>query len=122
MTAFYADRPMGVFRLNTTVQDPELKDYEDLCSIPDLAAGMLAEVATRLSTEASWEDRLRRVLPNGLPYKADIIADWFWDQTTMLRKTLISIDVEGKQYGVRKIWMQDGGGDASLNAATSPAG
>ncbi len=106
MAAFYACRPMGVYRLNTTAQDPEFKDFEDLCAIPDLAAGMLSEVATRLCTEAIWEDKFRRVLPNALPPKADIIADWFWDHTTTLRKTLISIDIEGTQYGVRKIWMQ----------------
>lgn len=105
MVSFYADRPMGVFRLNTTAQDPELKDYEDLCAIPDLAAGMLSEVATRLSREAVWENKFRRVLPSVLPLKADIIADWFWDHATILRKTFISIDLEGEQYRVRKIWM-----------------
>ncbi len=120
MTAFYADRPMGVFRLNTTAQDPEIKDYEDLCAIPDLAAGMLSDVATRLSREVIWEDKFRRVLPNALPLKAEIIADWFWDQTTTLRKTLITIDMEGSQYGVRKIWMQEDNGIAEINAVTSP--
>ena len=105
MTSFYANRPMGTFRLNTTAQDPEHKDYEDLCAIPDLAAGMLSEVASRLSRETVWEDKLRRVLGTALPQKTDIIADWFWDQTTILRKTLISIDLERDRYGVRKVWM-----------------
>lgn len=105
MSSFYATRPMGTFRLNTTAQDPETKDYEDICAIPDLAAGMLSEVATRLSRDASWEDKFRRVLSAALPRKTAIIADWFWDQTTMLRKTLISIDLEGNRYGVRKVWM-----------------
>jgi hypothetical protein len=107
MASFYDPRPKGIFRLNTTAQDPELKDYEDLCAIPDLAAGMLSEVATRLSKDAVWEDKFRRVLGGALPLKAAIIADWFWDSATMLRKTLITIDLEGDRYGVRKVWMMD---------------
>ena len=105
MTSFYISHSMGVFRLNTTGQDPDLTDYEDLCSIPDLAAGMLSEVSTRLSREAVWEEKLRRVLTAPMPLKTDIIADWFWDEQMTLRKTLITVDVEGTQYGVRKVWM-----------------
>lgn len=109
MSALYISHPMGAFRLNTTGQDPERTDYEDICSIPDLAAGMLSEVATRLSKDVLWEDGLRRALRSPLPPKADILADWFWDDQMILRKTLISIDMIRSQYGVRKIWMQDGG-------------
>jgi hypothetical protein len=105
MTSFYISHAMGIFRLNTTGQDPELTDYEDLCSIPDLAAGMLAEVSTRLSREAVWEEKLRRVLTSPMAPKTGIIADWFWDEQMTLRKTLITIDVEGTRYGVRKVWM-----------------
>lgn len=105
MASFYVSHPMGIFRLNTTGQDPELTDYEDLCSIPDLAAGMLSEVSTRLTREAAWEEKLRRVLTTPMPLKTDIIADWFWDEQMTLRKTLITIDMEGAQYGVRKVWM-----------------
>lgn len=115
MTSFYISHPMGTFRLNTTSQDPELTDYEDLCSIPDLAAGMLSEVSTRLSREAVWEDKLRRVLGAPMPLKANIIADWFWDEQMTLRKTLITVDVEGTQYGVRKIWMLGSGSSGSLS-------
>jgi hypothetical protein len=105
MLSIYSSRQMGILRLNTTGQDPKTNDYEDLCAIPDLAAGMLAEVSTRLSTDAVWEDKFKRVLSNDLQYKAEIIADWFWDQTTLLRKTLISIDLDGGRYGVHKVWM-----------------
>jgi hypothetical protein len=60
MSSFYLSHPMGIFRLNTTGQDPDQTDYEDLCSIPDLASGMLSEVATRLSKDTFWEDGARR--------------------------------------------------------------
>ncbi|OAN61546.1 hypothetical protein A7X12_23380 [Sphingomonas sp. TDK1] len=119
-SSFYSPFPMGVYRLNTTGQDPAFRDYEDLCAIPDLAAGMLSEISTRLSKVAVWEDRMRRVLDGGLPTKTEIIADWFWDVNMPLRKSLISIDVEGERYGVRKIWMVEAQEDTAPGE-TSPS-
>jgi hypothetical protein len=103
-SSLYLSYPMGTFRFNTTEQDPDLHAYEDLCAIPDLAAGMLSEISTKLAKEGNWENRMRQLHSN-LPLKADVIADWFWDDQMPLRKTLITIDVEGEQYGVRKVWM-----------------
>lgn len=103
-SSFYLSHPMRTFRLNTTGQDPGLRDFEDLCAIPDLAAGMLSEISTRLAREGSWENRMRQ-LNSTLPLKAEVIADWFWDGEMPLRKTLITIDVEGTQYAVRKVSM-----------------
>jgi hypothetical protein len=103
MSAFYLPHPMGTFRLNTTGQDPEEHDYEDICSIPDLAAGMLSEISTRLSREGTWQNRMRK-LHSDLPIKADVIADWFWDSAMRLRKTMITIDIEGARYAVRRVW------------------
>lgn len=105
MSSLYFSHPMGVFRLNTTGQDPSDREYEDLCAIPDLAAGMLSEISTRLTKDGVWEDKLKRVLDVALPFKTDLIADWFWDEGMRLRKTLVSIDVEGARFGVRKVWM-----------------
>jgi len=100
-SSFYIDHPMGIFRLNTTGQDRDARDFEDLCAIPDLAAGMLSDVSSRLSSR-NLEDGLLR-LKSELPLKAEIIADWFWDNRMPLRKTLISMDVQGPKFGVRKV-------------------
>lgn len=102
-SSFYVDHPMGVFRLNTTGQDVDARDFEDMCAIPDLAAGMLSDVSTRLSGR-KWEDRPLK-LASDLPPKAEVIADWFWDSAMALRKTLISIDVHGTGFVVRKVSM-----------------
>jgi len=121
MTSLYLSHPMSVLRFNTTGQDPEHTDYEDLCAIPDLAAGMLSEISTQLSNEATWEDKLRRVLRSPLPVKTDIIADWFWDERMMLRKTFVSIDIMGSQYSVRKICKLDekqSAGDSAYDTTT----
>lgn len=106
MCSFYFQHPMGVFRLNTTGQDLEDRDFEDICAIPDLAAGMLSEVSTRLAQAGSWEGRMHKVLDGELPFKAELIADWFWDTEMSLRKTLITIDLEGARFAVRKVSMQ----------------
>ena len=102
----YLQHAMGTFALNITSQDKDGKDFEDLCSVPDLAAGMLSEVATQLSAEGTWEDRIRRVIETEMPTKARLLADWFWDEDMRLRKTLITLDVVGDQYGVRKVWLE----------------
>jgi len=114
MSSFYVPHPMGVFRLNTTGQDSEATDYEDVCAIPDLAAGMLSEIATRVAADMPLEDGVLFAMESGMPTKAEIIADWFWDDRMSLRKTLISIDVRGSQYAVRKVHManQYGGSPA----------
>jgi hypothetical protein len=108
VSSFYVSHPMGVFALNTTGQDPEAPDYEDLCAIPDLTAGMLSEIASRLSRVGSWQNRLPKILATELPIKTDVIADWFWDTDMPLRKTFITIEMEGSRFSVRQIWqLQD---------------
>jgi len=104
VSSFYVPHPMGVFALNTTGQDPKARDFEDLCSVPVLAAGMLSDIASRLSKEGSWEDKMRKTIENQLPIKTDVIADWFWDTDMRLQKTLITIDMEGARFSVRQVW------------------
>lgn len=79
--------------------------YEDLCAIPDLAAGMLSSISTCLVKGSIQLDRLKRVVESELQPKVEVIADWFWDTETLLRKTFISIDTDGPQFGVTKISM-----------------
>ena len=104
LSSLYAPHPMGVFALNTTGQDSDSRDYEDLCAIPDLAAGMLSEIAMRLSRDGRWEESMQKTLDGELPAKAEIIGDWFWDTDMRLRKTLINIDLEGTEFSVRQVW------------------
>jgi hypothetical protein len=102
LTSLYVPYPMGTLRLNTTGQDPTLFDFEDVCAIPDLAAGMLSETVSWLSKE-SWDDRRHKVLNSELPDKANVILEWFFDPAMRLRKTLIALDVEGSRFSVRKV-------------------
>ncbi|WFR99608.1 hypothetical protein [Rhizobium tumorigenes] len=105
ISSFYLSHPMGIFRLNTTGQYPKVGGYEDVCAIPDLAAGMLSEISTQLNKGGRWEETIRRDIGANIPIKAGIIANWFWDEDMMLRKTFISIDTENSNFSVRKISM-----------------
>jgi len=105
-TSLYISYPMGIFALNTTSQDSKSRDFEDLCAIPDLAAGMLSDVSQRFPKDVSWEVAVQKTLNSELPIKAEILADWFWDDSMPLRKTLITIDVEDTKFSVRKVWQQ----------------
>jgi hypothetical protein len=106
-SGFYLPGPQGVFRLNTTSQDEDGTNFEDLCAIPDLAAGMLSEIFTRLYQAGPWKDRMEKAIHGELPYKASLLADWFWDSEMRLRKTLISFDVMEEQWSVRRVTMRD---------------
>lgn len=102
MGSFYLSHPMGEFRLNPTAQYGGASDFEDICAIPDLAAGMLAEISIRLSKTGNWTAPMRKLV-GALPQKADVISNWFWDSDMRLRKSFISVDVDGAHYGVRRV-------------------
>jgi hypothetical protein len=106
VSGFYCNFPLETLSLVTTGQDPERTEFEDLCAIPDLAAGMLSEVAAGLRHAKSWEDGMRKVVESEFTPKGDLVANWFWDEDMYLRKTLITIDVEDAHFRVRKVWMQ----------------
>lgn len=106
LSSLYLDQPMGIFALNTTAQDSDHRYFEDLCSIADLAAGLLSDVRAGLAPEASWEVNEVRLLEPDLPIKAQILLNWFADRQMRLRKTLISIDYLGAQSMVRELWTE----------------
>ena len=103
MASLYTPGRSGLLRLNTTNQDPGALDFEDLCAIPDLAAGMLSETSSCLAEGGVWENGAQRELQSDLSAKADHIANWFWDDDMPLRKTLISVDMLGEQFAVRRV-------------------
>lgn len=102
MMGFYLRHPMGDIRLHTTGQDPGMLQFEDLCSIPDLAAGMLSDVSAQMARQGRSDGDHSRLVNTRLQLKADVLADWFWDRSTRLRKTMIAIDtVDAEQSIVR---------------------
>ena len=72
----YVPHRLGEFMVNTVAVDPEGRSFEDFVAIPDLAAGMLAEVLSGTTTDEPSHNR--RLRTKELSEKSEIIADWFW--------------------------------------------
>lgn len=104
LASMYLGQPMGVFALNTTAQDSTRREFEDLCSIADLAAGALSDARTGLGLDANWALDDLKLSTADLSPKAQCLLEWLADGDMRLRKTLISIDLRGEQYTVREIW------------------
>lgn len=103
MMGYFLRYPMGDIRLHTTGQDSGRYRFEDLCSIPDLAAGMLSDVLAAMSRDGRSDDNHNRLVNTHLQVKAEVLAEWFWDQSTRLRKTAIVIDVVDAERSIVRL-------------------
>jgi hypothetical protein len=98
---------LGEFAMNTTKVDGPGLEFEDLVAIPDLTAGMLAELSSALAKGASWSDlNGRHALQMGIvQLKSELIADWFWHSDARLARTCIVIDKVDTRSRVFKLDM-----------------
>jgi len=96
---------MGEFGMNSTAIDESDRAFEDFCALPDLAAGMVAEICSALAKKGSWSTNRRYELEeDSVSSKAGLISDWFWDSRLRLRKTMIQMDSVPTGYTVRQVW------------------
>lgn len=111
MTSLYLQFPMGIFAMNTTAIDSPERYFEDLCAIPDLAAGMVSDVSAGiLGSGGLASTGMARLEP--LSEKSDMIASWFWWPFPNLRRTMLSFDHRGEgQHSIRTINMSHGNMD-----------
>ncbi len=83
------------FGFGTTERDCVHLYREDICSIPDLAAGMASQILSRM-TPSRWtvgrNGMVRHLNLDALDSRTEVIASWFWGSCHSLEKTLISID------------------------------
>jgi hypothetical protein len=98
---------LGVFSMNSTAIDDDSRAFEDLVAVPDLAAGMLSEVASGfvsthpLASEYSIKPAMH------LSQKAEVISDWFWWPHANLKRTCIVIDKASEhQFKIMRVTMQ----------------
>jgi len=94
MTRLCVDHQMGEFCMNTTAVDGGTGSFEDFVAVPDLLAGMFADVATVWSKHPKWmsvEDELQ-LLPEHIPAKANAISTWFCRPCSTLRRCAILIE------------------------------
>ena len=84
-------------RFGTTECDDGSLQIEDLASLPDLAAGALAELFT--STKRQRGAAATRILlpaPATIPDKARMIVGWLAEGFHPLRKLIVTVDEAGK--------------------------
>jgi len=91
--------------MNTVSVDTQNRAFEDFVAIPDLAAGMVAEVLSGAPVDGAFGGPGSCIQPE-LSDKSEIIADWFGHSTGRLKKSCILIDraSEGK-FGIGELHM-----------------
>lgn len=90
-TSHYIKHGLGELGVGTTSLDEGDRVEEDLAAVPDLVAGAIAEVMTRMAEQCGG--RIPRDLAverneNFLP-KADLIARWLWLGRSDLRRVTV---------------------------------
>ena len=89
----YVTHQMGHFRLATTRSDDGSLSLEDLATIPDLAAGSLAEIASRTASEGGFPcANLVSALSDKVSKKAHAVFAWLADGPHPLRKITFCIE------------------------------
>lgn len=103
LSSLYVPHDLGEFMMNTVAVDNRERAFEDFAAIPDLAAGMLAEVLLSAPVAGAFGG-LRMFQGKELSEKSALIADWFWHRGGPLRKTCILIDrAAGGEFGVGEL-------------------
>jgi hypothetical protein len=93
--------------MNSTAIDDHHRGFEDFVALPDLAAGMLSEIASGFINHPVASEHYICSSVN-VSDKAQVIADWFWWPHANLKRTCILIDTAGpQQFKVTRITMKD---------------
>ncbi len=90
-TSYYVKQQLGELGVGTTSIDEGDRYEEDLAAIPDLAAGALAEISTRLSSEAGGVMRTGLMIPfyGSFSAKTELISSWLADGGQRLKRVAI---------------------------------
>ena len=102
-TNLYTSHTLGELNLGTTANDRHRSFLEDLCAIPDLAAGTLSEVVNHYSKKYNGRlPRSRKIhLEAIFSEKTNTIAGWLMNCETPFKQ--ISILVDKDEHGLVKI-------------------
>jgi hypothetical protein len=104
----YVKHPLGELGLGTTKLDEGDRFEEDMAAIPDLIAGTVAEVVTRISTATGG-----RIPPNlAVPFygkfspKTELLSSWLADETQKLKRIVILFEkLDDGRFAVSKLNM-----------------
>ncbi len=106
----YVKHELGELGMGTTSLDEGDRFEEDLNAIPDLIAGTVAEVSTRLSKSIGGRIPTSIAVPyyGDLSTKSDILSSWIWDKSSRLKKIVIIFEDHGQgRFSVANLSMDD---------------
>lgn len=91
ISSYYVKHPMGELGLGTTAMDEGDRFEEDLAAIPDMAAGAIAEITTRLSILGGGFISPTLAIPFDREFspKSELILSWLADRSQKLRRVTI---------------------------------
>jgi hypothetical protein len=94
-TSYYVKHPLGELGIGTTQIDEDDMRLEDLTAIPDLVAGAVAYLTTRIADTYGRHipDGLALSLPTKLPPKVQVLVDWLTDDTQRLKRPIVVFDL-----------------------------
>jgi hypothetical protein len=94
----YLRHSLGHLRCGTTRSDTGILDIEDLVSIPDLAAGAMAELSSAYKNTGGFPSNgLTLPLPRALRWRARLVTDWLATRPAGLRRFVFAIE-RGEDY------------------------
>jgi len=95
-TSLYVKFPLGQCGIGTTALDEGDRLEEDLAAIPDLAAGGVAELLTRLhaTTGGKISGPITKMIPENLSQKTEVLLSWLEDERH-LKKVKLCFDHSG---------------------------
>ena len=94
-TSYYVKHQLGELGIGTTQIDEDNLRLEDLAAVPDLVAGAVADLTTRIATTYGRRIPLNLALslPNKLPPKVQVLVDWLTDDTQRLKRPIVVFDL-----------------------------
>lgn len=104
----YCTADLGHFRFATTASDAGDLLIEDLTAIPDLAAGSLNDILSRvgLRSQSRIPERLFIADDGMASFKIQCIANWLSDSSATLKKVNIVIDESPGGCWIRRVTIQ----------------
>ncbi|MBY0566017.1 MAG: hypothetical protein K2P70_01800 [Hyphomonadaceae bacterium] len=91
------DHSLGHLRCGTTRSDDGSLVLEDLCAIPDLAAGASCELLSVMAREQLFPVKglVTPLRPSGFSPKTIVISNWLADRTRPLKRIIVVLDADG---------------------------
>jgi hypothetical protein len=102
ISSHYLGHDLGRLKCGATLSDNGTLQLEDLVSIPDLAAGAVAELATALIKVRVFPRKgVITPLPTGMTWKSQLIASWLAQPGMSLRRLIFIMEVNQDRPGSR---------------------